>query len=151
MRWRDDKTNIFWNPERSGRPLRKDTHFNSPLDTTSHPLGPGTGYDVPVRCRPYRGLQPGCRGYRKQCLTTTADIGYFMTGALTPAIANNTLYVASVHGDLLVLNATTGQEQWNSPISVFRSSPAVANGIVYVGSSDGNIYALGRDISICNG
>lgn len=74
--------------------------------------------------------------------TSTDDKGDFMIGAPSPALANSTLYAISVHGDLLAFNATTGKEQWNASIFVYRSSPAVTNGSVYVGSYNGNVYAL---------
>jgi outer membrane protein assembly factor BamB len=61
----------------------------------------------------------------------------------SPALWDNTLYVAILAGKLLALEASTGQQRWEFATSetVF-SSPAIAEGLVYFGSWDENLYAV---------
>jgi eukaryotic-like serine/threonine-protein kinase len=60
----------------------------------------------------------------------------------SPAVVNGVVYVASIDGSLLALDASTGGTRWTYGAGSIVSSPAVANGVVYVGSENGNVYAL---------
>lgn len=60
----------------------------------------------------------------------------------SPVVVDNTVYV----GQLMALNAETGDLKWEFPISGYvYSSPAVANGVVYIGSGWGYLYAVDAD------
>lgn len=61
----------------------------------------------------------------------------------SPAIANNTVYIASGDQHVYALDAATGVVRWQfEAADVIHASPAVANGLVYIGSWDRNLYAL---------
>ncbi len=61
----------------------------------------------------------------------------------SPAVAGDTVYVASNDGFLYALAAADGQQRWRFATGArVTSSPAVAGGIVYVNSYDGNVYAV---------
>src|SRR2546427_97551 len=51
----------------------------------------------------------------------------------TPAVSLGTVYVSTMTGDVVALDATTGELKWNTSIGLpMTSSPAVGDGIVYV-------------------
>src|SRR6267143_5813020 len=51
----------------------------------------------------------------------------------TPAVALGTVYVSTMAGDVVALDATTGVHKWTTSTGhPMTASPAVANGIVYV-------------------
>lgn len=63
--------------------------------------------------------------------------------ALAPLIAGDSLFVPTVSGELLALDAETGTERWRFALSdSMASTPVVADGVAYVGGGDGVIYAL---------
>lgn len=60
-----------------------------------------------------------------------------------PAYANGRLYLGSVTGELICIDAGTGREEWRydcgEPI---RFQPAVASGRIYWGTDNGTVYCL---------
>ena len=69
----------------------------------------------------------------------------FETGgnaAPTPAVAGDTVYVASDGGTLFALEAATGAERWRFATGGGAFPPALADGVVYIGSVDGTVYAV---------
>jgi outer membrane protein assembly factor BamB len=62
----------------------------------------------------------------------------------SPAVVDDSIYVASSYGNLYSISATTGAQNWvNFKIQgMVQSSPAVANGNVYVGCDDGRVYCI---------
>ena len=51
----------------------------------------------------------------------------------TPAVSLGTVYVSTMRGDVVALDATTGEVKWNTSIGLpITSSPAVGDGMVYV-------------------
>jgi outer membrane protein assembly factor BamB len=67
-----------------------------------------------------------------------------LSGNLTcPAIANNTVYIASTDGCLYTFQADNGTLLWQHKTNgTLLSQPVVADGIVYVGVNDGYVHAL---------
>jgi outer membrane protein assembly factor BamB len=61
----------------------------------------------------------------------------------SPSLANNTLYVGSIDGDLYAINAQNGTKLWDLiPGGAITSSPAYSDGEIYIGSNDGKMYAI---------
>jgi len=61
----------------------------------------------------------------------------------SPVVADGTVYVGSMDGNVYALGADHGRERWCFPTDAkVDSSPVVANSTVYIGSSNGNVYAL---------
>ena len=61
----------------------------------------------------------------------------------SPSLANNTLYVGSIEGDLYAINAQNGTKLWDLiPGGAITSSPAYSEGEIYIGSNDGKMYAI---------
>lgn len=67
----------------------------------------------------------------------------------TPAVADDTVFVASPDGYLYAYDLT-GSELWNKQVykkgifsyTYLQSSPAYANGILYIGTPDGDLHAI---------
>ncbi|MGD0977645.1 MAG: PQQ-binding-like beta-propeller repeat protein [Candidatus Bathyarchaeia archaeon] len=70
----------------------------------------------------------------------------------SPAVSGGIVYVDSLEGNVIALNASTGALIWNyTTADVVFSSPAVVGGVVYVGSDDGKVYAFGvHDVAVTN-
>jgi outer membrane protein assembly factor BamB len=61
----------------------------------------------------------------------------------SPAVAGDTLYVASTDHHIYALDLTTGAVKWKFKTEArVTSSPAVSGGLVYFGSFDGDFYAV---------
>jgi outer membrane protein assembly factor BamB len=78
---------------------------------------------------------------------TTPKIKWTFTAAgpivTTPAIAGDTVYVASLSGHLYAIDRETGAEKWNFKSRVaIASSPAVEGDTVYFVSSAGSLAAI---------
>ena len=67
----------------------------------------------------------------------------------SPAVANNTVYVGSLDGNLYALNAANGDILWQrAALGPIESSPAVADGAVYFTAEEpetGALYKLNAD------
>lgn len=62
-----------------------------------------------------------------------------------PAVAGGSVYVPGQDGNLVAIDARTGQEQWRFATGgPLASSPVVAGDWVYVGSRDRYLYAIDR-------
>ncbi|HKE96698.1 MAG TPA: outer membrane protein assembly factor BamB [Povalibacter sp.] len=63
--------------------------------------------------------------------------------ALRPVAVDGAVYAASHKGEVIAINAATGQRKWavntKAPLA---AGPEVASGVVIVGSSDGDVIAL---------
>lgn len=59
------------------------------------------------------------------------------------AIVDQVVYVGSLNGYLLALNANSGELIWSQLLGdgAIKSSPAVSNGVVFVGHEDGTLHA----------
>lgn len=61
----------------------------------------------------------------------------------SPALAEDTVYVAGTDGHVYALNAENGQRLWELAIGAqVTSSPGLSGGTLYIGSGDGNLYAI---------
>jgi eukaryotic-like serine/threonine-protein kinase len=61
----------------------------------------------------------------------------------TPAIAHNTVYVTSLQGKVMALDAATGTERWRTDLGTDISAPpTVAGGSVLIGSKSGVVFGL---------
>jgi outer membrane protein assembly factor BamB len=61
----------------------------------------------------------------------------------TPAIAHDTVYVATSQGTVIALDATTGAKRWQANLGVeVTAAPTVAGHVVLVGTKDGVIFGL---------
>jgi eukaryotic-like serine/threonine-protein kinase len=61
----------------------------------------------------------------------------------TPAIAHNTVYVATSQKRVVALDAATGREQWQTTLAVeITAAPTVAGSTVLIGTSDGVVFGL---------
>jgi outer membrane protein assembly factor BamB len=62
----------------------------------------------------------------------------------TPAIANGTVFIADVEGDLYAIDERSGARRWDYQFAslVIHGSPLVAGGIVYLGLEDGELAAI---------
>ncbi len=63
----------------------------------------------------------------------------------SPAYYNGKLYVGDMYGNVLCINANTGEKIWEFPTNAgsLSSSPAIANDCVYICSyADGKLYCL---------
>ena len=62
---------------------------------------------------------------------------------LSPAIANDTVYVADRNGNLYALDAGTGEWLWTKEVGTeITADPTVAGDTVLVGTDDGTLYGL---------
>lgn len=60
-----------------------------------------------------------------------------------PAVAGCTVFVGTAGGNLVAVNAATGEKLWRAGLGgAVRVSPAVANGVVYVGDDGGQFHAI---------
>jgi eukaryotic-like serine/threonine-protein kinase len=67
---------------------------------------------------------------------------FFVSGPAADT-AGSRVYVGSGNGEVLAVDAATGNVAWRYRTEGrVRSSPTVDGGVVYVGSSDGHLYAL---------
>ncbi|MCY2954418.1 MAG: PQQ-binding-like beta-propeller repeat protein [Planctomycetota bacterium] len=63
-----------------------------------------------------------------------------------PIVANGTVYVGTIHGQLHAIDAETGKDRWSFQAGGgILHSAAVAEGACYFGAMDGKIYAVGAD------
>jgi outer membrane protein assembly factor BamB len=61
----------------------------------------------------------------------------------TPAIAHNTVYVATTQKHIVALDAATGAERWHTTLgSAITAAPTVAALTVLVGTSEGSVFGL---------
>jgi eukaryotic-like serine/threonine-protein kinase len=61
----------------------------------------------------------------------------------TPAIAYNTVYVATSQGQVIALDAATGAERWRSDLKMaITAAPTVAGTSVLIGTQDGVVFSL---------
>lgn len=61
----------------------------------------------------------------------------------TPAIANETVFVGSLDGNVYALDLLTGAELWRFELGVpVASSPAISGNMVYVAAEDAHLYAF---------
>jgi outer membrane protein assembly factor BamB len=61
----------------------------------------------------------------------------------TPAIAHNTVYVATARQQVVALEAATGSEQWHTDVGVeITAAPTVADTTVLIGTKDGAVVGL---------
>ena len=92
--------------------------------------------------------------------TTFLDPGFLQA---EPVITNGTVYIGGGNGIFYAINATTGQDVWESPnlgldyectvsevpgaavVEAITSSATVTGGLVYVGGGDGYFYALNEN------
>jgi len=60
-----------------------------------------------------------------------------------PAIADRTVFVGSIDGNLYALDLDTGEVLWSMNLGMpIASSAALSGNMLYVGCSDGNLYAF---------
>lgn len=62
-----------------------------------------------------------------------------------PTIANNTVYIGSLTGNMYALDAATGNRRWTFPLTSgaeIRSALVVDGDTGYFGASDQNVYAI---------
>lgn len=65
------------------------------------------------------------------------------TDVTAPVYAEGRVYVAFLDGELVALDAATGNPEWKRDLgSHLESSPMVANGVLYIGSDKTNLIAL---------
>jgi len=61
----------------------------------------------------------------------------------TPAIAHNTVYVATSQGQVVALEAATGAERWRTDLKIaITAAPTVAGTSVLIGTQDGVVFGL---------
>ena len=61
----------------------------------------------------------------------------------SPVVTGDRVYVGTMDGELLCLNAFTGREIWSTDLGMaIESTPAVSEGRVYVGSDSGDLTCL---------
>jgi outer membrane protein assembly factor BamB len=61
----------------------------------------------------------------------------------TPAIAHNTVYVATAQKHMVALDAATGAERWRTDLGLaITAAPTVAATTVLVGTNDGTVFSL---------
>ena len=64
----------------------------------------------------------------------------------TPAIAHDTVYVATSQRQVVALEATTGAERWRTNLGVdITAAPTVAGTSVLIGTKDGMVFGLQAD------
>ena len=68
------------------------------------------------------------------------DCGDSVEGA--PAIANNTVFVASMDRNLYAIDYNSGKPKWKTPLGAMKAGPAFHNGRVYVGDLEGKFYCV---------
>lgn len=82
---------------------------------------------------------------RYQYLTTESGWVFSAGGKIrsSPALGNNTIYVASEDGRLYAVDTATGRNIWDFTTGgKLTSSPTLVGGTIYVGSHDGKVYAI---------
>jgi outer membrane protein assembly factor BamB len=76
---------------------------------------------------------------------TKADVG---TDVPTPAASNGQVYVLRDKGDILCINAKTGETVWTGQTEknrlAFSASPVMAGGNLYVTREDGKTFVIGQ-------
>lgn len=61
----------------------------------------------------------------------------------TPAIAHDTVYVTTLQGKVVALDATTGNERWRTDLGVeISASPTVAGEAILIGTKSGAVFGL---------
>jgi outer membrane protein assembly factor BamB len=61
----------------------------------------------------------------------------------TPAIAHNTIYVTTLQGKVVALDAVTGTERWRADLGVgITAAPTVAGAAVLIGTKFGVVFGL---------
>ncbi len=74
--------------------------------------------------------------------TTEVDSGVLSS----PVVTGGRVYVGTMAGEVLCLNAYSGSVQWSYDTGMaVESSPAVLDGRVYIGSDDRHVYCLDAD------
>jgi outer membrane protein assembly factor BamB len=70
--------------------------------------------------------------------------GPLVDAALTPpAIVNGKLFMGTSAGQVLCMNASTGETLWTATVEgAISFQPAVANGMVYVSTNNGGLFAF---------
>ena len=87
-----------------------------------------------------RGVAPGPTLVAPK-LSWTQKVGSFVTGSV--AIANGTAYVGTYDGNVVALDAESGEPRWEFITEGgIEATPCVVDDNVYIGSSDGFFYAL---------
>lgn len=63
----------------------------------------------------------------------------------SPVLVKNKLLVATMRGDLLIMDAENGKINWNYELgSAVFGNPAVIDGYIIAGAQDGRIYCFGK-------
>lgn len=63
----------------------------------------------------------------------------------SPVLLNQLLLVATMRGDLMLLNASDGKTRWTYELgSAVFGNPAVIDGYIIAGAQDGRIYCFGK-------
>jgi outer membrane protein assembly factor BamB len=79
------------------------------------------------------------------CYGRTQTVGW--SGAIT---ADDTLFIASVDGNLIALNTSDGTRRWGVPLGTSSvavyGTPAVVGDLVYVGGYNGKVYAISSSV-----
>ena len=65
-----------------------------------------------------------------------------ISNAISEAIDNNLLFVASNNGNVFCLNVKNGKILWERTLTPIGVTPVISNGVVYLCSTDGNIYCM---------
>ena len=67
---------------------------------------------------------------------------------ISPTVSKDSVYVISIRGDLVSLDALTGNLNWKIEVETsilpgsLTSSPIIVNGVIYVGSNNGYLYSF---------
>lgn len=75
--------------------------------------------------------------------STLWEVGTDAPVLSSPVVTGDRVYVGTMDGELLCLNAFTGHEVWSVDLGMaIESTPAVSEGRVYVGSDSGDLTCL---------
>jgi len=69
--------------------------------------------------------------------TTNTPVSFFSSAA----VANDTVFIGSIEGNLYALNPATGVERWRWNIGQTWSGPGIASGKLFIGNKAGNVYS----------
>ena len=136
----------------TGRPARGGRSGHSWRPPTSapweHACGPSIGAPPPTpwsgRCCSGRATCT-CGDFWRNRQCRKAAYGRDASGAMsdTPAIAHNTVYVATAQKQVVALDAATGAERWRTNLGLaITAAPTVAATTVLVGTIDGIVFGL---------
>lgn len=76
----------------------------------------------------------------------TGEVPEYRHAQFPLVIVDNKIYVVSAKGDVSVLAADTGKQQWSSSLNeVLTGGPGVGAGLIFVGTREAEVVAVNKD------